>query len=330
MTKHKAILLLVFCVNYLIMSCSGQGDCTNITEGDYHSYSSRRIGNGFTFVNRKTKYNTEIERLFEGLGMPGVDMKVQQVQEYGAFAMITKSCRNRYILYSQSFFDRVLDEASMNAVRSIGLHEIGHHIYYHPLDNSRRPRAQEKMADFYTGFQVSRLNIDTTEAISALEMFANLSQTDTHPSKKVRLEEFRKGYLEGQKPFLSKEIALAMDKKMYAQEGRKSLEQIMNSEESGIQSLDKMLVFDFGEALSLIAEEGITVYSLLGDLVFRNADDQLRYADEGENKGRIIRPFEESSYSIFQLESANYILEENQIYANNPDGTRMRVGFKLN
>ncbi len=309
------------------MTCSSDREVVKVEA--YRSYNSSVVAGGFQFVGYATKYDTIVRELFDLLGLPNVDIAVGAVVEDGAFASISLDCQRRFLQYSEPFFDRVEASASLDAVKVILLHEIGHHLRWHPLEQNVNPQAQEKEADWFSGFYAYRLGLDTINGKAALEKFTNLSETVTHPGRSERLERFRAGYKEAVRAYAPNPLLnQILIEEFYLPNNIIALERAI---ESSVQprQLDEIDQSNFMQTLSLLSDETETIYSILGDLIISDEMGDLRYLDSDEKIGQLIGPSFGTPHEIIKLDYASYILQDDQIYAINFDGSRMRVGYKL-
>ncbi|MGB1308211.1 MAG: sel1 repeat family protein [Oceanihabitans sp.] len=104
----------------------------------------------------------------------------------------------RYILYDNNFFNRINDKASNDwAAISILAHEIGHHLNGHSLNNKGSNHEFELDADYFSGLILSKMGATLQEAQSAIQTLRYEKATHTHPAKKDRLNEIKRGWTKG-------------------------------------------------------------------------------------------------------------------------------------
>lgn len=74
-------------------------------------------------------------------------------------------------------------------------HEVGHHVLGHTLREGVARPEEEGEADEYIGFTLFQLKVPSSQvAARAIDLFANVFETDTHPSAEHRAEKVAEGY----------------------------------------------------------------------------------------------------------------------------------------
>ena len=116
-------------------------------------------------------------------------------------ALATTQGKQRYILYNTSFLEAFKTKAETKwAAYCVLAHEIGHHLSNHDLeitDPSVR-RRQELEADRFAGDVLQKLGASLVQAQSGINTFALDGDSQTHPSKRARLEALATGWKKAQ------------------------------------------------------------------------------------------------------------------------------------
>jgi len=124
----------------------------------------------------------------------------------------------RVIYYkSKDLNGEVLNELNGWLIKTIALHEMGHHINEDALSETEKHYAELK-ADDYAGFQLAysryKLHASLDTIIMVYNELAELNPRDGYPTRQERIEELKKGWTRGEEPFYSLVSAMAktMDK----------------------------------------------------------------------------------------------------------------------
>lgn len=105
------------------------------------------------------------------------------------FAKYLKADTVAYIAYNQLSFHNKQDWQFLGVIA----HEIGHYINHHNDLCGRKDL--EIDADYYIGFLLRRLGASNIEmAYSCLDLFPNIEETDSHPSKGKRKIAIKNGW----------------------------------------------------------------------------------------------------------------------------------------
>ena len=116
-------------------------------------------------------------------------------------ALATTQGKQRYILYNTSFLEAFKTKAETKwAAYCVLAHEIGHHLSNHDLeitDPSVR-RRQELESDRFAGDVLQKLGASLVQAQSGINTFALDGDSQTHPSKRARLEALATGWKKAQ------------------------------------------------------------------------------------------------------------------------------------
>ncbi len=105
---------------------------------------------------------------------------------------------DRYILYDQTFFDKVSTTTGTDWGNvSILAHEVGHHLNGHTLSGNGSTHKVELQADEFSGFVLARMDCPLEDAQSAVSNLLPDEASTTHPAKQDRLAAIAKGWSRG-------------------------------------------------------------------------------------------------------------------------------------
>lgn len=125
-----------------------------------------------------------VERLLGSLSMPNnVELRKSDAPKLSARAFIDQGIR--VIEYSPTFMARVRNPINDWAALGLFAHELGHHIAGHTLSNTTTP-AVELAADEWAGFVLGFIGANQLEAENAVENYAPILPTLTHPGRERR------------------------------------------------------------------------------------------------------------------------------------------------
>jgi tetratricopeptide (TPR) repeat protein len=126
-----------------------------------------------------------------------------------ANALATTEGKQRYILYSTAFLENFKKEASTQwAAYSVLAHEIGHHLSNHDLEEST-PSVRKRFeleADRFAGGVLFKLGASLEQAQAGIISFSLTGESNTHPSKKARLEAVSVGWKQAEELSENKDI----------------------------------------------------------------------------------------------------------------------------
>ena len=106
--------------------------------------------------------------------------------------------KERYILYDNSFFNKIDEKAGNDwAATSVLAHEIGHHLNGHALNDEGSNHKWELEADEFSGFVLARMGASLQDAQSAIQTLRYEKATSTHPAKADRLIAIETGWNRG-------------------------------------------------------------------------------------------------------------------------------------
>ena len=117
----------------------------------------------------------------------------------------------RYIFYNNSFMSEIANRTNSWSNLSILAHEVGHHINGHTMDmilyandvvkpvSKEKSREQELEADYFSGFVMSKLGANLSQATQVMAMISSdADDTDSsHPAKSKRLAAITNGFKSG-------------------------------------------------------------------------------------------------------------------------------------
>ena len=101
----------------------------------------------------------------------------------------------RFILYNTGFIESIrLATRSDWGSKSILAHEIGHHLNGHTLELSGSRPKLELEADYFSGFVLQKMGASLEDAQLAMATLGSERGSETHPSKRDRLEAIASGW----------------------------------------------------------------------------------------------------------------------------------------
>lgn len=122
-------------------------------------------------------------------------------------AVATIINNERYILYDPELLSYTdYKSNSYWASMSILAHEIGHHLSGHTLNHVGSNYKDELEADKYSGFILFKLGASLSEATNAINMLGSNTASQTHPSKKDRIDAITQGWYEASQQINSSAI----------------------------------------------------------------------------------------------------------------------------
>lgn len=103
----------------------------------------------------------------------------------------------RYIAYNPDFIMEI-EQQTRNRWGAVSVlaHEIGHHLSGHTLKGRGGNKADELMADKFSGFILYQMGANMEEARIALKTFGHTFDTIRHPELENRLEAITRGWQE--------------------------------------------------------------------------------------------------------------------------------------
>jgi hypothetical protein len=350
----------------VFLSCkkSVHGDDFKVTS--YLSYNTETLPDDIGFAN-ETNYDSLVLDVIDLVGLQGLDVDIVKINRFGAFSGINILTRRKYFLYSPEFFDSIKTVTkSLNPIRSVCFHELAHHFYEHPLKPSWGSYMYEKQADRYSGRQMAIINATLEESLAAMEHFGDTDDTTSHPSKKVRLADIRKGYIEAKVKVLKD---TAYIKRYLMERTNEVLFAVANSFGSGVTKLEATAfhgdtTFALNEAFmestsiskgsiepftpKIFDEENrktietdkfiksITkaipsrTYLLLGELFSVTSDNSIKRIASGQIVGKLLSTGNTYANKIIDIDGVRFYLNSDDIiFSIDPDGSQIEVGNRL-
>lgn len=136
-----------------------------------------------------------IERISDSVGLPA-NFKVLAANVPNAMAVIRD--RDRYVLYSEAFVQRLISSSATQwSAWTVLAHEVGHHLAGHTLSEVGSRPAIELQADKFAGFAVSRMGATLEQAQACFRQMRPEGSL-THPGKNARIEAVTLGWRQAQ------------------------------------------------------------------------------------------------------------------------------------
>ncbi|MFY0713694.1 hypothetical protein J1D01_08460 [Seonamhaeicola sp. NFXS20] len=323
--KLRSYFLLFF-----VLSCCGQETEKEIIETEYYSsYNNTELKVREEVEKSTIKYDSIIKKTLSLIGLPDADIEIRKTRRFGAYASISKNCKRRFFLYNEAFFDSVVAVTnSYTPIKSICYHEIGHHLYRHPLIRRREIKRYELQADRFSGFQMRLLGATLEESIAAMKHFGDDEDTNTHPNKFTRMKEIEAGYIDAsirvfnETKYIERDSLLQNAEIMYAfQEVTK-----LNKDFKGFNKND----FEKNGILSLEISIKLELYNFLGSIIISNKNDEIFDLATNEKIGVIIKPYPDAKFEFLKIDTSTYKIEDGIIYSMNQIGIPIKLGTKIN
>jgi hypothetical protein len=102
---------------------------------------------------------------------------------------------DRYIIYNQTFMERLKNATNDWAALSILAHEVGHHLSGHSLISGGSRPELELEADKFSGFILAKLGATLQQAQVAINALQLENYSVTHPPKSARLAAIANGWV---------------------------------------------------------------------------------------------------------------------------------------
>lgn len=136
-----------------------------------------------------------IEKIADSVGLPA-NFKILAANVPNAMAVIRD--RDRYVLYSEAFIQRLIDSSATQwAAWTVLAHEVGHHLSGHTLTEVGSRPAIELQADKFAGFAVSRMGATLEQAQACFRQMSPDGSL-THPGRNARIEAVTLGWRQAQ------------------------------------------------------------------------------------------------------------------------------------
>ncbi len=161
------------------------------------SYYGEKLPLEIYSFNSDNEAQTALARITNASGLPS-NFKLVAGNVPNACAVVkynanTKSL-DRYIIYNQSFMQKIKASISDWASISILAHEIGHHLSGHSLQMGGSRPELELEADKFSGFILEKLGATLEQSESAINALVNENGSLTHPGRSARLAAIVNGW----------------------------------------------------------------------------------------------------------------------------------------
>lgn len=163
---------------------------------EYCDYISSTPGKKLFEFESDDEAKTALTQVMRHVGLkPNFEIRAANVSNAAAVLKDKK----RLILYNQQFMiDITKQTQSKWANLSILVHELGHHLQGHTLeDGGSRPKI-ELEADYYSGFVLQQMGATLEQAKLAMNKLAPDQGSETHPAKDARLAAIVNGWIAAQ------------------------------------------------------------------------------------------------------------------------------------
>lgn len=159
-------------------------------------YGEKSPATVYTF-DADTKATASLFRITEAAGLPKnftlVAGNVDNACATIVYNAATKSY-DRYIIYNQTFMQRLIDKTNDWAALSIFAHEVGHHLSGHSLQLLGSRPDLELEADKFSGFISQKLGATLEQTQLAVNQLTQETYSKTHPPKSARLAALANGW----------------------------------------------------------------------------------------------------------------------------------------
>jgi hypothetical protein len=168
------------------------GKMNNVDLGCGYNYAFEE--NDLEIYLPNTREVDIINKILSYSGIPS-NFEIYKANIENAVATIIEN--RRYILYDERLFNYA-DNSTKSRWSSISIlaHEIGHHLSGHTLSSSSDQLKAELEADKFSGFILYKMGASLEDASKAIDLMGTLSDTETHPSKRKRIQAIKKGWNE--------------------------------------------------------------------------------------------------------------------------------------
>ncbi|MES2419300.1 MAG: hypothetical protein V4541_14025 [Bacteroidota bacterium] len=290
----------------------------------FSSYNDSTVPTVITIDHTKESFYSVISRAESLISLQNSNIEIATTAEYGAFSVIDKTNYRRFILYSPEFFNAVSKNCENDlGVLSISLHELGHLLYNHPLRRSKIAQIFEKEADRFSGYYMCLAGATLEQSLSAIQKFGNETETETHPSKAVRMKEIEAGYIDA-KINVFKDTTYKQERIIFQEKEKKFA--IISIEKYAIQK-NKTGVGK-GIINRLPASGMPTLYLLLGEIIFVDSKNAIKTYWENKTIGK-LSSINYSGDSLITIEDVKYKLINGQIYSAAPKAPKIVLGQEI-
>jgi hypothetical protein len=187
----KILLTLIF----LPLISIGQ---TKMNISSACSYFSEKLPTEIYSFSSDNEAQTALGRITYAAGLPP-NFKLVAGNVPNACATLKWNAKiqgyDRYIIYNQTFMQRLKNATNDWAALSILAHEVGHHLSGHSLINGGSRPELELEADKFSGFILAKLGATLQQAQVAINSLQSENYSLTHPPKSARLAAIANGWV---------------------------------------------------------------------------------------------------------------------------------------
>jgi hypothetical protein len=161
------------------------------------SYYGEKLPKEIYSFTSDNEAQTTLARIMNASGLPSnfklIAGNVPNACAVLKYNTVTQSL-DRYIIYNQTFMQKVKESINDWASISILAHEIGHHLSGHSLQAGGSRPELELEADKFSGFILQKLGATLEQSESAVNVLINEEGSSTHPGKSARLAAIANGW----------------------------------------------------------------------------------------------------------------------------------------
>lgn len=316
----------------------------SLADEDFSSFLDTPFDPYLPAANRKMFYDSLISETMDIIGIPNSDISIFPTANFGAYAALNKNTNARKFYYNVQFFDSVFKvTGSLNCIRSVCFHELGHHAYRHQLKPSSASHLYEKQADTYSGHFMRLIGASLEQTIAVIKHFApEISrQGSSHPDKAARIAAIERGYYNAGR-FIQNRPALIAKMDTKAVREYALLDQYMALTDttevfvSFMETREEFLAFDnptkeIRELKQDAVEEnkGVTLITVFDELYSIDQAGKIFSYTSNEQCGE-LKSIPGTTNSAVTLYDQEFQLEKKNIYMTYPDMTKIEVGIKIN
>lgn len=191
MKKYLALLLFIFQIHLTAFSQK------SILIAHTCSYYGEKAPTTIYTFDADTKATASLFRITEAAGLPkNFTLVAGNVANACATIVYNQSTKSydRYIIYNQTFMQRLINQTNDWAALSILAHEVGHHLSGHSLQSLGSRPDLELEADKFSGFILQKLGATLEQTQLAVNQLTQETYSKTHPPKSARLAALANGW----------------------------------------------------------------------------------------------------------------------------------------
>jgi len=159
-------------------------------------YGGKNPTTVYTF-SADNQANSALYRITEAAGIPKNFKLVAGNVPNACATMVYNPSTNsydRYIIYNQTFMQKLVNNTNDWTALSILAHEVGHHLSGHSLQSLGSRPDLELEADKFSGFILQKLGATIEETQLAVNLLTQETYSKTHPPKSARLAALANGW----------------------------------------------------------------------------------------------------------------------------------------